>query len=87
MAIKCAVDWLVEVCICCSLLKCCRDKHDRECDVDVRNVHADHAASHIGKAQGFVTLIRAVDYHAHRNSVYLPRDVMIKVNIHTPCIT
>lgn len=52
------------------------------CDVDVRNVHADHAASHVGKAQGFVTLIRAIHYHAYRNDVYLPRDIMIKVSVH-----
>jgi NADH dehydrogenase [ubiquinone] 1 alpha subcomplex assembly factor 6 len=44
----------------------------------VRNVHADHAASHIGKAQGITTLIRAVPYHARRRNVYLPMDLMIK---------
>jgi len=49
------------------------------CDADVRNVQSDHAASHIGKAQGLVTLVRAVHYHARRNRVYLPRDLMIKV--------
>ena len=58
-----------------------------ECDADIRNVHTDHAASHIGKAQGVVTLIRAVHYHARKNNVYLPRDLMIKVNVHTQCIT
>lgn len=49
--------------------------------LDVRNVHADHAASHVGKAQGFVTLIRAIHYHVLRNNVYLPRDVMIKHHV------
>ena len=53
--------------------------------IDVRNVNADHAASHVGKAQGFVTLIRAVHYHARRNNVYLPRDVMMQVDDHTHC--
>ena len=52
-------------------------------DADVRNVHADHAASHVGKAQGFVTLVRAIHYHARRNNVYLPRELMIKVKNHT----
>jgi len=42
-------------------------------------VHADHAASHIGKAQGLATLIRAVPYHARKDNVYLPTDLMIKV--------
>ncbi|GCB67635.1 hypothetical protein scyTo_0012169, partial [Scyliorhinus torazame] len=29
----------------------------------VKNIHADHAASHIGKAQGIVTCLRATPYH------------------------
>ncbi|XP_059920211.1 NADH dehydrogenase (ubiquinone) complex I, assembly factor 6 isoform X1 [Gadus macrocephalus] len=41
----------------------------------VKNVHADHAASHIGKAQGIVTCLRAVPYHSSRRKVYLPMDV------------
>ena len=48
---------------------------------DVRNVHADHAASHVGKAQGLVTLVRSIHYHARRSNVYLPRDLMIKVKV------
>lgn len=47
--------------------------------VDVKNVHADHAASHIGKAQGITTIIRATPYHAKKNMVYLPVDLMVKV--------
>ncbi|KAJ3597655.1 hypothetical protein NHX12_001172 [Muraenolepis orangiensis] len=45
-----------------------------EC-LGVKNVHADHAASHIGKAQGIVTCLRAVPYHSSRRKVYLPMDV------------
>ncbi|CAL8247560.1 unnamed protein product [Lota lota] len=41
----------------------------------VKNVHADHAASHIGKAQGIVTCLRAVPYNSSRRKVYLPMDV------------
>ncbi|XP_034554449.1 NADH dehydrogenase (ubiquinone) complex I, assembly factor 6 [Notolabrus celidotus] len=41
----------------------------------VKNVHADHAASHIGKAQGIVTCLRATPYHSSRRKVYLPMDV------------
>ncbi|CAB1445916.1 unnamed protein product [Pleuronectes platessa] len=40
-----------------------------------KNVHADHAASHIGKAQGIVTCLRATPYHSSRRKVYLPMDV------------
>lgn len=48
--------------------------------VDVKNVHADHTASHIGKAQGIATLIRATPYHVKKNMVYLPMDLMVKVS-------
>ena len=48
---------------------------------DVRNVHADHAASHVGKALGIVTLLRATPFHGSRRRVYLPNDIMIKVNM------
>nr|XP_015213196.1 PREDICTED: NADH dehydrogenase (ubiquinone) complex I, assembly factor 6 [Lepisosteus oculatus] len=41
----------------------------------VKDVHADHAASHIGKAQGIVTCLRATPYHSRRRRVYLPMDI------------
>ncbi|KAL6109853.1 ndufaf6 [Pungitius sinensis] len=41
----------------------------------LKNVHADHAASHIGKAQGIVTCLRATPYHSSRRRVYLPMDL------------
>ncbi|XP_017336469.1 NADH dehydrogenase (ubiquinone) complex I, assembly factor 6 isoform X1 [Ictalurus punctatus] len=41
----------------------------------VKDVHADHAASHIGKAQGIVTCLRATLYHSRRYRVYLPMDI------------
>ncbi|XP_070822560.1 NADH dehydrogenase (ubiquinone) complex I, assembly factor 6 isoform X1 [Chaetodon trifascialis] len=41
----------------------------------LKDVHADHAASHIGKAQGIVTCLRATPYHSSRRKVYLPMDV------------
>uniref|UniRef100_A0A8D0LAP2 NADH:ubiquinone oxidoreductase complex assembly factor 6 n=1 Tax=Sphenodon punctatus TaxID=8508 RepID=A0A8D0LAP2_SPHPU len=43
--------------------------------VSVRNIHADHAASHIGKAQGIVTCLRATPYHSSRQKVFLPMDI------------
>ncbi|KAK5921609.1 hypothetical protein CgunFtcFv8_018963 [Champsocephalus gunnari] len=45
-----------------------------EC-LGVTNIHADHAASHIGKAQGIVTCLRATPYHSGRRKVYLPMDI------------
>ncbi|MBN3274558.1 NDUF6 factor, partial [Polyodon spathula] len=41
----------------------------------VKDVHADHAASHIGKAQGIVTCLRATPYNSSRRRVYLPMDI------------
>ncbi|KAJ8353962.1 hypothetical protein SKAU_G00215290 [Synaphobranchus kaupii] len=45
-----------------------------EC-LGVTNVHADHAASHIGKAHGIVTCLRATPYNSRRRKVYLPMDI------------
>ncbi|XP_078480601.1 NADH dehydrogenase (ubiquinone) complex I, assembly factor 6-like isoform X1 [Lampetra planeri] len=47
-----------------------------EC-LGVKDVHADHAASHIGKAHGIVTCLRATPYHSSRRKVYLPVDICI----------
>ncbi|XP_015448530.1 NADH dehydrogenase (ubiquinone) complex I, assembly factor 6 isoform X4 [Pteropus alecto] len=41
----------------------------------VKDLHADHAASHIGKAQGIVTCLRATPYHGTRRRVFLPMDI------------
>ncbi|RKP09300.1 isoprenoid synthase domain-containing protein [Thamnocephalis sphaerospora] len=38
----------------------------------VRSVSADHIASHIGKAYGLVTLLRATPFHASKRRTYLP---------------
>ena len=47
----------------------------------VKDINADHAASHIGKAQGIVTLLRATPYHISKRQMMLPMDVTIKVNL------
>uniref|UniRef100_A0A6I8S208 NADH dehydrogenase (ubiquinone) complex I, assembly factor 6 n=1 Tax=Xenopus tropicalis TaxID=8364 RepID=A0A6I8S208_XENTR len=41
----------------------------------IKDVQADHAASHIGKAQGIITCMRAVPYHSSRRQVFLPIDI------------
>jgi NADH dehydrogenase [ubiquinone] 1 alpha subcomplex assembly factor 6 len=48
-----------------------------EC-LQIRDVRVDHAASHIGKAQGLVTTIRAIPYLAQRRRVLLPLDILMK---------
>jgi len=45
----------------------------------VRDVHADHAASHIGKAAGLAMVIRALPLHARLGQRYVPDDVLAKV--------
>ncbi|GAB6030433.1 NADH dehydrogenase (ubiquinone) complex I, assembly factor 6 [Chamberlinius hualienensis] len=47
----------------------------------VKNIHADHAASHIGKAQGVTNFIRAIPYHLKNGKVLIPNDIMIKHNL------
>ena len=42
-------------------------------------MHADHAASHIGRCLGLVTVLRATPYHANRSKVYLPLELLLKV--------
>lgn len=43
--------------------------------IGIKDLHADHAASHIGKAQGIVTCLRATPYHGSRRRVFLPMDI------------
>ncbi|XP_058126812.1 NADH dehydrogenase (ubiquinone) complex I, assembly factor 6 homolog [Anopheles ziemanni] len=43
----------------------------------VRNVHCDHAASHLGKAQGIVNLLRSIPHQTRRNAVPIPQEVLI----------
>lgn len=45
----------------------------------VRDIHADHTASHIGKAQGIVTCLRATPYHSKRQKIFLPMDICMLV--------
>ena len=45
----------------------------------VREVSADHAASHVGKAEGVVILLRAAAYHRLKRSVLLPMDIVTRV--------
>lgn len=42
------------------------------------NVHADHAASHVGRAAGLATQLRAVPFHARHRRLLLPVDVLAR---------
>ena len=50
------------------------------CVAGVREVGADHAASHVGKAEGVVTLLRATAYHRTKRNILLPMDVIERVS-------
>ena len=49
------------------------------CFIDIKDVNADHAASHIGKAQGIVTILRASGYYRSRRQVLIPLDILMRV--------
>jgi NADH dehydrogenase [ubiquinone] 1 alpha subcomplex assembly factor 6 len=51
-----------------------------EC-MNFRDVNADHAASHIGRAQGLITLLRAIPYNASKQRVYVPLDLLVKHSV------
>ncbi|ELT96120.1 hypothetical protein CAPTEDRAFT_179390 [Capitella teleta] len=51
-----------------------------EC-LGVRNVDADHAISHLGKAQGIVTLIRGTVHNLRSNQVSLPMELLLMHNV------
>lgn len=46
--------------------------------VGVRDVHADHAASHIGKAVGLCALLRSLPVHCRQGQVFLPAKILSK---------
>ncbi|KAL3280826.1 hypothetical protein HHI36_004057 [Cryptolaemus montrouzieri] len=44
----------------------------------VKNVRADHVASHLGKAQGITNLLRSIGLARHLNFVPIPQDILLK---------
>jgi len=45
----------------------------------LKDINADHAASHLGQCQGLVTVLRGTTFHSKRNKVYIPQDLLLKV--------
>ncbi|XP_060806395.1 NADH dehydrogenase (ubiquinone) complex I, assembly factor 6 isoform X2 [Amyelois transitella] len=48
---------------------------------NVKSVYADHAASHLGKAQGIVNILRSLQVSSHHKMVSLPMDILMKNDI------
>ena len=48
----------------------------------VRSVAADHACSHLGKAEGICTVLRAAAYHRAQRCVFVPMDIIMRVRPH-----
>ncbi|KAJ3178291.1 hypothetical protein HDU87_003603 [Geranomyces variabilis] len=44
----------------------------------LQNPQADHAASHVGKAIGIATILRATPFHVEERRFYLPSELMAK---------
>jgi phytoene/squalene synthetase len=49
--------------------------------VGVRDVHADHAASHVGKAVGLCAMLRSLPVHCRQGQVFLPAALLAKHGI------
>lgn len=49
----------------------------------IRDMNADHAASHLGKATGLLTLIRAIPFQAKQRQLYIPVELCAKHSIVT----
>ncbi|KAK9510759.1 hypothetical protein O3M35_005479 [Rhynocoris fuscipes] len=47
----------------------------------IKNIHADHAASHLGKAQGLTNLLRALPHNLNKRQLLLPQDVLLKHSV------
>lgn len=46
--------------------------------VDIKNIHVDHAASHLGKAQGLTNLLRAIPHLSNGVLLHIPQDLLQK---------
>lgn len=49
--------------------------------LNINSLDADHAASHLGKAHGIITLIRSIPYNAQKRLIVLPQELMVKHNV------
>ncbi|KAF9960275.1 hypothetical protein BGZ70_008646 [Mortierella alpina] len=49
--------------------------------VGVKSLEADHAASHLAKAMGIATMLRAFPFHMHLNRMVIPAEITSKHNL------
>ncbi|KAF9433432.1 NADH dehydrogenase (ubiquinone) complex I, assembly factor 6 [Entomortierella beljakovae] len=49
--------------------------------VGVKSLEADHAASHLAKAMGISTMLRAFPFHMHQNRMIIPAEITAKHNL------
>jgi len=49
--------------------------------VGVKSLEADHAASHLAKAMGIATMLRAFPFHMHQNRMVIPAEITAKVRL------
>ncbi|KAG9066480.1 NADH dehydrogenase (ubiquinone) complex I, assembly factor 6 [Linnemannia hyalina] len=49
--------------------------------VGVKSLEADHAASHMAKAMGIATMLRAFPFHMHQNRMVIPAEITAKHNL------
>lgn len=48
---------------------------------NVQNIHADHVASHLGRAQGLTNTLRSFSYGSDHRLVFMPTDLLVKYKI------
>ena len=44
-----------------------------------KQLDMDHIASHMGRAQGISTMLRATPYHTSKQAVFIPSEILAKV--------
>ncbi|KAG0012149.1 NADH dehydrogenase (ubiquinone) complex I, assembly factor 6 [Entomortierella chlamydospora] len=49
--------------------------------VGVKSLEADHAASHLAKAMGIATMLRAFPFHMQQNRMIIPAEITAKHNL------
>ncbi|KAF9584958.1 NADH dehydrogenase (ubiquinone) complex I, assembly factor 6 [Lunasporangiospora selenospora] len=49
--------------------------------VGVKSLEADHAASHLAKAMGITTMLRAFPFHMHQDRMIIPAEITAKHNL------
>lgn len=48
---------------------------------EIKNLDADHASSHLGKAQGLTNMLRSMLYHSKKDKVILPQELLLKYSV------